>query len=363
MKHYPVIIATLILIGICIPVMQNVEAQTTAGIMPYIQQQFFDNNGVPLNGGLVYTYAGGTTTPATTYTDSTGGTPNANPVVLDSAGRASIWLGASGYKFVIKTSGGSTVRTVDGVTAPTLSTASVTIPSGQSLTLQSGSTTSFATNLIPSGSRNLGSSGSPWTYGYLANLVLSGNTAFTAGDSFDIGTPTGMARNTWAWAANATSQNVCYPGVALGGCYTISGGDGGSPVNSFVTVKDDNGNVLWKWSVTESGSATGQTVAGQNLVPDSDNTRSLGSTTVAWGDVYAKGQVHATNYLQVGGSSNTGIFRLPVYTLTGLSSASTGAGYAVWCTNCSAGTTPCATGAHLGAIATWAASYGQWECH
>ena len=32
--------------------------------------QFFDNNGVPLNGGLIYTYDAGTTTPASTYTSS-----------------------------------------------------------------------------------------------------------------------------------------------------------------------------------------------------------------------------------------------------------------------------------------------------
>jgi hypothetical protein len=56
--------------------------------------QFFDNSGVPLNGGLLYTYAAGTTTPQTTYSDSTGATPNANPIVLDSAGRVSgeVWL-------------------------------------------------------------------------------------------------------------------------------------------------------------------------------------------------------------------------------------------------------------------------------
>lgn len=70
-------------------------------------QQFFDNNGVPLNGGLLYTYQAGTTTPLTTYTDATGVTPNANPIVLDSTGRITggMWL-ASGvsYKLVLKTS-------------------------------------------------------------------------------------------------------------------------------------------------------------------------------------------------------------------------------------------------------------------
>jgi hypothetical protein len=69
--------------------------------------QFFDNNGVPLSGGLLYTYAAGTTTPAATYTSSSGGTANSNPIVLDSAGRppSEIWLTTgSSYKFVLQTS-------------------------------------------------------------------------------------------------------------------------------------------------------------------------------------------------------------------------------------------------------------------
>ena len=58
-------------------------------------QQFFDNNGVPLAGGKLYTYAAGTTTPLTTYTSNLGDVAHANPIILDSAGRIStgeIWL-------------------------------------------------------------------------------------------------------------------------------------------------------------------------------------------------------------------------------------------------------------------------------
>lgn len=71
--------------------------------------QFFDNNGVPLAGGKLYTYAAGTTTPQTTYTSVSGVTPNANPIVLDSAGRVSgsneVWMtNGVAYKFVLKTS-------------------------------------------------------------------------------------------------------------------------------------------------------------------------------------------------------------------------------------------------------------------
>ena len=49
--------------------------------------QFFDNNGVPLSGGLIYSYAAGTTTPQETYTTSLGNIAHTNPIVLNSAGR------------------------------------------------------------------------------------------------------------------------------------------------------------------------------------------------------------------------------------------------------------------------------------
>ena len=80
--------------------------------------QFFDNNGVPLAGGLIYTYAAGTTTPLATYTTSSGLTPNTNPIVLDAAGRPAneIWLSAVAYKLVLKTSAGVQLWSMDNIT-------------------------------------------------------------------------------------------------------------------------------------------------------------------------------------------------------------------------------------------------------
>lgn len=83
-------------------------------LLPPPKIQLFDNSGNVLNGGLVYTYAAGTTTPKATYSDATGTTENANPVVLDSSGRATIFLSGS-YKIVVKTSAGTTLYTVDSV--------------------------------------------------------------------------------------------------------------------------------------------------------------------------------------------------------------------------------------------------------
>jgi hypothetical protein len=75
---------------------------------------YYNNSGNPLSGGKLYTYAAGTLTPLATYTDRGGLTPNANPVVLDSAGRADVWLSLNtAYKLILKDSAGNTIDSVD----------------------------------------------------------------------------------------------------------------------------------------------------------------------------------------------------------------------------------------------------------
>lgn len=67
-------------------------------------EQFADGNGLPYSGAKLFTYTAGSTTKQTTYTESTGTTPNTNPIVLDSSGRLPqpIWLTTGvNYKFVL----------------------------------------------------------------------------------------------------------------------------------------------------------------------------------------------------------------------------------------------------------------------
>lgn len=92
----------------------------TVNLSPFagVGAQFFDDNGDPLSGGKIFTYAAGTTTPKATYTDFTGGTPNANPIILDAAGRTpdEVWLNyGDAYKFILKTSTDITVGTYDNI--------------------------------------------------------------------------------------------------------------------------------------------------------------------------------------------------------------------------------------------------------
>jgi hypothetical protein len=80
--------------------------------------QFFDNNGVILTGGKIYTYEAGTTTPLASYTSSSGSTAHTNPIVLNSAGRVpggEIWIALRLYKFVLETSTGVLIASYDNV--------------------------------------------------------------------------------------------------------------------------------------------------------------------------------------------------------------------------------------------------------
>jgi hypothetical protein len=82
--------------------------------------QFFDSNGIPLAGGLLYVYTAGTTTPATTWTTSAGTVANTNPIVMNAAGRTpfEIWLNSGvTYKFALYTSTNVLIGTYDNIPA------------------------------------------------------------------------------------------------------------------------------------------------------------------------------------------------------------------------------------------------------
>jgi hypothetical protein len=112
--------------------------------------QFFTILGQPLAGGKIYTYQAGSSTPLATYTDNTGATANANPIVLGTDGRPAteIWLTYGyNYKFVLKDANDTTIQTYDNLYGiiGTQPATGATIPSGL-IAMWSGSIGS-----IPSG--------------------------------------------------------------------------------------------------------------------------------------------------------------------------------------------------------------------
>lgn len=94
-------------------------------LAPEPWQTFFYSTGAPVAAGQLFTYQAGTATPATTYSTSAG-TANANPIILDAAGRCAIYLAPGSYRFDLFDSvaaGGALIRSQDNISAvPTSST-------------------------------------------------------------------------------------------------------------------------------------------------------------------------------------------------------------------------------------------------
>lgn len=86
----------------------------TSVVFPRVQ--FFANNGRPLIGGRIHTYVAGSSTRAPTYKDAARAQPNANPIILDGRGEASIYLDIGvEYKFVVEDSKGALLLTQEPV--------------------------------------------------------------------------------------------------------------------------------------------------------------------------------------------------------------------------------------------------------
>jgi hypothetical protein len=89
---------------------------TTAFLAPTAKFKAFGNDGAPLVGGQLFTYGAMTSTPIATWTDAGAGTPNANPIILDSRGEANLWiLPNTGYKFVLQDAVGNVIWTTDNI--------------------------------------------------------------------------------------------------------------------------------------------------------------------------------------------------------------------------------------------------------
>lgn len=227
-----------------------------------VGQQYFDNNGVPLAGGLIYTYQAGTSTPLATYTDNGGTVANANPIVLDSAGRVpyEIWMFTGySYKFVIQSATATSIQTLDNLypilqNAPTSAPA---IPSG-GIILWSGSTGS-----VPSGWYLCdGTNGTP----DLRNSFIVG-----AGNTYAVGATGGTADA--IVVSHTHTATVTDPGhthaPASGNFVNTSGTDWRGVRNDFDTYRlsQSTATASAVTSISVANSTTGTSGTNQNLPP------------------------------------------------------------------------------------------------
>lgn len=242
--------------------------------------QFFDNNGNPLAGGLIYTYAAGTTTPAATYTSSSGGTANANPIVLDSAGRtpAQIWLTeGSSYKFVLQTSLGVTIKTDDNIFASYELAKAI----GVSVGLGAGSVaTNIAVGDTALDSNTTGSNNTAVGYNALtANTdgfqnTAVGSEALDANTSGDYNTAVGYQALTAASTANYNT------GVGYRALNAATSGAGNTALGSdaLLLVSTGADNVAVGYAALDAYTGSDAVAVGRSAL--GANTSGTGNTAV-----------------------------------------------------------------------------------
>jgi len=177
-------------------------------------QQFFDNNGIPNAGGLIYTYQAGSSTLLSTYTTVNGTIANTNPIVLDAYGRtpSEIWMQTGySYKFIIQTADAVTLQTIDNL-YPILQSA----PAVSAL---------FTAGMIILWSGSLGSIPAGWVLcdGTNSTPDLRNRFIVAAGDTYAVGATGGSAD---AIVVTHT-HTITDPGHTHGGSY-LSGTPGAS---------------------------------------------------------------------------------------------------------------------------------------
>lgn len=219
-------------------------------------QQFFDNTGLPLAGGLLYTYQAGSSTPFNTYTTISGNVLNSNPIVLGTDGRPpnEIWLTYGYfYKFVLTDSTGTVIGTWDNIYGfiGTASATGATIPAGL-ISLWSGSIGSIpvgwylcdGTNGTPDlRDRFIVGAGTTYavtatggstdtvlvTHTHLATSTFTGNALPTHTHSFAGGYPPGGGGGTGGGDLNVSAST------------TTSAVSAGTPSGSVVTTNTTEG--------------------------------------------------------------------------------------------------------------------------
>ncbi len=186
---------------------------------------FFDLNGAPLSGGKIYTYAAGTSTPKVTYTDEGALTPMPNPIILDSAGRATWWLIGS-YRYQIYDALGNLIATTDNVTAFT------TLADAADAYFQSfsgdGTTTVFTTSSdLGTEEKALMVFVNNGLVSDIANGTFASDTIWTKGAGWTIGAGVATATGAISTAISQTATQTLVQGQAYSVTYTITQSAGG----------------------------------------------------------------------------------------------------------------------------------------
>lgn len=224
--------------------------------------QFFDNNGVILSGGRLYTYSAGSSTPLPTYADSGAVTLNTNPIILDSAGRVpgEIWVNSSSIaKFVLKNANDVLIGTWDNI--PSLvSSLNLTGTNNGVVYFDSVGTFTSGTNLAFDGT-NLSVAGAT-TIG--SNLNVTGPSALT-------GNVTASGNLNVTGNTTLNSALTTYGNVSLGGTLSVTG--------NVINTMNITGTLTTSGTTTL---ATGATLASSPAT--GDNSTKIATTAFVTGN-------------------------------------------------------------------------------
>ena len=248
-----------------------------ATITPYFALQFFDQTGAALAGGKVYTYAAGTLTPKATYTTEAATDANANPVILDSAGRADIFLlPGEAYKFILTDSLDNTLDTIDTVTAMgTLgvqNSGAVAITGGTiaGVTITGGTFSGNAANVTGVVAIANGGTGVA-----TAPLALTALGAAASGANTDI---TSVAADTTINAHLIGYRNV--PPSAQTAAYVLTSADSGHCIDITTGGVNIPANATLALSIGFTFSVFNNSAVSQNISITTDTLRWAGSASV-----------------------------------------------------------------------------------
>lgn len=249
---------TLAVLALLVGLASSAAAQT-GQVMPPPKFLAFDANGDPCAGCLLYSYLATTTTPTSTYTSSALSVANANPVVLDSAGRATVFLNSTvSYKFTLKTAAGVDIWTVDNVVGPFAGVVAITAASTRGLTISRAS--------AEAGLSIASTGGSGKTYGIASNT----SGALLIRDDAD-GTPnitiSGNDVTTTATGVVATTGNQTISGtLGVTGATTLTGA---ATLNSTLAV---TGAATFASTVTSSSALVASAAAPQVTLIETDGS-------------------------------------------------------------------------------------------
>jgi hypothetical protein len=210
-------------------------------------QQFFDNNGIPNAGGLIYTYQAGSSTLLSTYTTVNGTIANSNPIVLDAYGRtpSEIWMQTGfSYKFIIQTADAVTLQTLDNL-YPILQNSSATVDP-------------FTAGMIIIWSGSLGSIPAGWVLcdGTNSTPDLRNRFVVAAGSTYAVGATGGSANSIVVSHTHTATSVVTDPGHF----HNIVNADQFGPPASANAV----GNTPTAGFISTASAVTGITVATTN---------------------------------------------------------------------------------------------------